>query len=104
MVFSFSEVECVLPRPIQVRADASGDDRLSRFLRVYLVRADSPEEASRIVQRDVTQQGARLIGMDEPLPRRLPTIPARVVPHVLLRRGQRVLWRSGRIFFPDGET
>lgn len=104
MVFSFSEVECALTQPIQTETGARSDGLLSQFLRVYYVRARSPEEASDIVRHDVADQGAHVIAMDKPLPRRLYTMPLWVIPHVLFHRGRGVLWRSGRIFFPGAET
>jgi hypothetical protein len=77
---------------------------VSRYSQSFLVRAATVGEAVAIVRNDVEEAGAILLleGPAEEI--RLHQIPLMVLPAVLLRRDHGVVWRSGRVFYPDEQN
>jgi hypothetical protein len=98
-IFSFSEVECMLePQLQQAQGPSPG---LSRYLRAYYVRARDAGHAGALVRADVQIDGAVVVSMDTPRKRQLHRLPLWVLPRLATGTAYKILWKSGRIFFPD---
>jgi hypothetical protein len=73
---------------------------VSRYMRSYLVRAGSPEEAVAFVQADCDLEGALVTSTGRCEPVSLTQVDWRLLPRIILASKRGVCWKSGRVFFP----
>lgn len=97
-IYRFPVVECVLRVPLAVD---SGPSTVSRYARSYLVRSTSIEEAIALIRRDLEIEGADLLQLDPPVPKAVGSLPPLLVPRLVFTRAPSILWRSGRLFYPE---
>lgn len=97
-VYRFPVVECALRVPLAVDSGAS---KVSRYTRSYLIRSTSVEEAIAVIQRDVENDGADLLEVDPPELKRFGALHPLLMPRLVFGRASGIVWRSGRVFYPQ---
>lgn len=100
-LYHFPSVECRLRTPI-VGADGTV---VAGFAASYYVVADSGETAVNLVRSDCATGQADLADFEPPKVMGRFSAPLHVLARAIWPAGPRVIWRSGRAFFPmeDGE-
>lgn len=98
-LFGLSGVECRLVKPA-VNLGRTGE-ALGGYFQAFFVRAQDPEEAERMVRLEALAASAEVIAVGSISEVSYAALPLRVLPTAIARREVGVIWRSGRIFYPN---